>query len=169
MEQHLALINTNGSTVKDVPAKDFIKNFAEHLKRKNLVKIPEWAGHVKTACWKELAPYDSDWLYTRAASVMYQLYMRKKIGTMGMRKHYGGGARNGTCKKHSRHASGKNIRYVLECMTKANLVSKLIMQNEEDGAQYCQGKTLSKKGFQDMDRIAYQIVKSNRAQRAADL
>merc|ERR1711957_349235 len=62
---HLALINVNGSTVKDVPAKDFIRSFAEHLKRKNLVKMPEWAQYVKTAAWKELAPYESDWLYTR--------------------------------------------------------------------------------------------------------
>merc|ERR1711957_159027 len=108
-EQHLALINVNGSTVKDVPAKDFIRSFAEHLKRKNLVKMPEWAQYVKTAAWKELAPYESDWLYTRCASVMYQLYIRRKIGGMGMRKHYGGGARNGTCKKHVRIASGKQL------------------------------------------------------------
>ena len=34
---------------------------------------------------KELAPYDQDWLYTRAASIAYQIYMRKKVGVNGMR------------------------------------------------------------------------------------
>merc|ERR1711957_655682 len=152
MEQHLALINVNGSTVKDVPAKDFIRSFAEHLKRKNLVKMPEWAQYVKTAAWKELAPYESDWLYTRCASVMYQLYIRRKIGGMGMRKHYGGGARNGTCKKHVRIASGK-----------------MMVADQEGGAKSCIGKQLTTKGIQDMDRIAYQISKSSRATRSAAL
>ena len=94
--------------------------------------------------------------------------MKRKVGTLGMRKHYGGGARNGTCKKHSRIASGKNIRYALEQMTQAKLVQKINVQSEE-GKQTCIGKQLSRKGIQDMDRIAYQISKASRKTRAAAL
>ena len=37
----MALINShNGVTVKDVPAKEFIENFAKHLKKGTKVKIP---------------------------------------------------------------------------------------------------------------------------------
>merc|ERR1740139_432426 len=63
MEEHLARINPNGNTVKDVPAKDFIEAFAKHLKKGNKIAIPEWGQYVKTACFKELAPYDNDCLY----------------------------------------------------------------------------------------------------------
>jgi len=41
MEEHLARINPNGNTVKDVPAKDFIEAFAKHLKKGNKIAIPE--------------------------------------------------------------------------------------------------------------------------------
>merc|ERR1712195_165324 len=109
MEQHLALINTVGTTVKDVPAKDFIEVFAKHLKKGNKIKIPEWGNYVKTAIRKELGPYDADWLYTRAASIAYQIYMRKKVGVNGMRAHYGGKKRDGTCKPHRSIAAGKTL------------------------------------------------------------
>merc|ERR1712078_187601 len=69
-----------GVTVKDVPAKEFIQEYAKFLKKGNKIRIPEWAAYYKTACYKDLAPYDPDWLYIRAASVAYQLYMRQKVG-----------------------------------------------------------------------------------------
>jgi len=91
MEIQLALINnTNRVNVKDVSAKEFIEAFAKHLKKGNKIKIPEWAAYVKTACFKDLGPYDSDWVYTRAASVAYQLYIRGKVGLSALRSHYGG-------------------------------------------------------------------------------
>ena len=71
MEQHLALINVHGNTVKDVAASDFIAAFGKHLKKGNKVRVPAWAKYVKTSSARELAPYDDDWLYTRAASIAY--------------------------------------------------------------------------------------------------
>ena len=69
---------------------------------------------VKTACYKELNPLNNDWLYTRAAAICYQLYMRQKVGVKGLRKHFGGKARRGVKTEHHRMAAGKNIRYCLE-------------------------------------------------------
>ena len=100
--------------MKDVHAKLFIEAFANHLKKTNKFKIPEWAGLVKTACYKELAPYDKDWFYTRAASVAYQLYIRGKVGVSALRSHYGGSERRGTIRPRHRQAAGKIIRYCLK-------------------------------------------------------
>merc|ERR1719163_1044355 len=141
MEQHLSLINRHVNTVKDVPAHEFIEVFAQHLKKGNKIKIPDWAQYVKTGCQKELSPYDNDWLYTRAASIAYQLYMRKKVGVNGLRKHYGTKCRYGTKPEHSRRAAGKNIRFC-----------------SSEGATITMGKALTKKGIMDMDRIAAQTV-----------
>ena len=41
MQQHLSLINKHVNTVKDVPAREFIKAFASHLKQINKFKIPD--------------------------------------------------------------------------------------------------------------------------------
>lgn len=112
---HLSLINSRqGINVKDVPAKLFIAAFAAYLKKGNKFKIPDWAGYVKTACFKELAPYESDWLYTRAASVAYQLYIRGKVGVGALRTHYGKKERRGTVSNRHRQAAGKVIRYCLK-------------------------------------------------------
>lgn len=54
-----------GTTVKDVPAADFVSTYAAHLKRVGNVELPQWVDTVKTAPRKELAPYDPDWYYIR--------------------------------------------------------------------------------------------------------
>ena len=165
MDIQLAILNAHhGTTVKDVPARDFIEAFAKHLKKGNRIKMPEWAVYYKTACFKDLAPYDADWLYVRAASVAYQLYMRGKVGVNTLRKHYGSKQRNGTCTEHSRLAAGKCIRYVLIELERASLVGKITYENE-DGNSLIIGKALTKKGTTDMDRIASQIAKDAKAGR----
>jgi len=57
-----------GVTVKDVPANDFVKAYAAHLKRSGAIKLPEWVDIVKTGHYKELSPYDPDWYYVRAGT-----------------------------------------------------------------------------------------------------
>ena len=149
-------------TVKDVPAKEFIEAFARHLKKGNKIKMPEWVTYYKTACFKDLAPYDPDWLYIRAASIAYQLYMRGKVGVNTLRKHYSGKHRAGTCTEHSRLTAGKCIRYCLLELERAQFVGKMTLETN-DGAAICIGKSLTKKGVTDMDRIAGSILKSKRS------
>merc|ERR1712166_823758 len=147
-----AILNAHhGTTVKDVPARDFIEAFAKHLKKGNRIKMPEWAVYYKTACFKDLAPYDPDWLYIRA-----------KVGVTTLRKHYGSKQRNGTCTEHSRLAAGKCIRYVLVELERASLVGKISYETEEGGSSII-GKALTKKGTTGMGRIASQIAKDAKA------
>ena len=156
MDIQLAILNSHhGTTVKDVPAADFIEAFAKHLKKGNKIKMPDWAVYYKTGCFKDLAPYDTDWLYIRAASIAYQLYMRGKVGVNTLRKHYGKKQRNGTCTEHSRIAAGKCIRYALQQLEAAGLVGKVTYEGDDSVL----GKMLTKKGTTDMDRIASQIAK----------
>mmetsp|Transcript_31874 Transcript_31874/g.31140 ORF Transcript_31874/g.31140 Transcript_31874/m.31140 type:complete len:116 (-) Transcript_31874:233-580(-) len=115
MEIQLSVINNRSAVnVKDVNSKEFIKQFAKYLKNGNKIKIPDWTGYVKTSCYKDLGPYDQDWLYTRAASVAYQLYIRGKVGVSALRTHYGGKARRGVNPPHHKKSSGKIIRYCLK-------------------------------------------------------
>jgi len=41
MQQHLSLLNRHVNTVKDVPAREFIQVFAQHLKQASKFKIPD--------------------------------------------------------------------------------------------------------------------------------
>ena len=57
-----------GVTVKDGNQQEFVRALAAFLKKSGKLKVPEWVGTVKLAKHKELAPYDENWFYTRAAS-----------------------------------------------------------------------------------------------------
>jgi small subunit ribosomal protein S19e len=55
-----------GVSVRDVKSSAFIEAYAAHLKKSGKMELPKWHDLVKTATWKDLAPYDPDWYYIRA-------------------------------------------------------------------------------------------------------
>jgi len=59
---------SRGINVKDVASDQFVVAYAAHLKRIGKIEVPKWADLVKTASYKELAPYDPDWYYIRAGT-----------------------------------------------------------------------------------------------------
>ncbi|XP_027296888.1 40S ribosomal protein S19 isoform X5 [Cricetulus griseus] len=69
-----------GVTVKDVNQQEFVRALAAFLKKSGKLKVPEWVDTVKLAKHKELAPYDENWFYTRAASTARHLYLRGGAG-----------------------------------------------------------------------------------------
>jgi len=132
------------STVKDVPADRFIKHFAEHLKRQGKFELPKWADTVKTGVHKELAPYNTDWLYVRAASIVRRIYIRGGTGVGGFKKVYGGQYRRGTCTNTFQLASGKILRYVMQQLEEIGLV-----EASPNG-----GRKLTQEGQRELDTIA---------------
>ena len=51
-------------------AEAFIVAYASHLKRSGKLEVPTWVDIVKTGSFKELAPNDADWFYTRAGTFL---------------------------------------------------------------------------------------------------
>ena len=143
-------------TVKDVNAEDFIKSFAAFLKKSGKFKVPEWAQFVKTSCTKELAPYKQDWIYVRAASIARQLYLKRSIGIHSLRDHYGEKQRKGVNTEHHRRAAGKIIRHCFQQLQELGMVGIVKYDTESNGRE------ITKKGIQDMDRIACQLRKSQK-------
>jgi small subunit ribosomal protein S19e len=133
-----------GITVRDIAAKDFIEAYAEHLKNSDKFELPVWADTVKTATFKELAPYGDDWYYIRAASVARKVYLRPGVGVGTLRKWYGGNFRNGTRSEHFRKANAGIIRSVL-----LQLENMKVTEKTEGG-----GRRMTRVGQQDLDRIA---------------
>ncbi|KAK2439984.1 monocopper oxidase protein SKU5 [Trifolium repens] len=67
-----------------------------HLMFYIVLELPEWTDIVKTAKFKELAPYDPDWYYIRAASMARKIYIRGGLGVGAFQRIYGGSQRNGS-------------------------------------------------------------------------
>jgi len=131
--------------VRDISADDFIKAYAEHLKNSDKFELPVWADTVKTAVFKELAPYGEDWYYIRAASIARQVYLRPGSGVGGLQKWYGGSYRRGTRSEHFRKANSGIIRSVLMQLEEMRVVEKV-----PEGS----GRRMTRVGQQDLDRIA---------------
>lgn len=139
-----------GFTVRDVDAQRFVKAYAAHLKRSGKLNVPSWVDIVKTASFKELAPYDSDWFYTRAASLARQIYLHPGAGVGGLRTFYGGRKNRGSRPSKHAKASGSVIRKALQALEKLKLVSV-----NEDG-----GRCITVDGQRDLDRVAQLVGKS---------
>jgi len=138
-----------GVTVKDVSANDFITAYAKFLKRSGKIEVPKWADIVKTATFKELAPYDPDWYYIRAAAIARRLYNRGGTGVGAFRKVFGGKSRRGTKPGHFSRASGSVIRNILHQLEAIKVV-------ERDGKG---SRKLTHTGQRDLDRIAGALIR----------
>eukprot|EP00657_Telonema_sp_P-1_P009845 TRINITY_DN407_c0_g1_i2.p1 TRINITY_DN407_c0_g1~~TRINITY_DN407_c0_g1_i2.p1 ORF type:complete len:150 (+),score=34.37 TRINITY_DN407_c0_g1_i2:258-707(+) len=136
------------TTVKDVPADQFIKKTAEFLKRQPKFQVPKWADLVKTGHFKELAPYDQDWFYVRAASVARKIYLRPGCGIGALRHWYGGAHNRGTRTTRHATASGAVIRNALKQLEAQGLV-----EEHPNG-----GRQITSKGRSELDRIAGSIT-----------
>ena len=133
-----------GICVRDVAAKAFIEAYAEHLKNSDKFELPVWADLVKTATFKELAPYGDDWYYIRAASIARKVYLRPGVGVGQLRKWYGGANKNGVRHQHFRKANAGIIRSVL-----IQLENMKVTEPCSNG-----GRKMTRVGQQDLDRIA---------------
>jgi small subunit ribosomal protein S19e len=100
------------------------------LARSGKMKVPEWVDLVKTNNRKELAPYDEDWFYVRAASMARHMYirsddwpppnsplissLRSPIGVSTVKKIYGIRSNNGSSPSHWAAGSGGVARKALQ-------------------------------------------------------
>uniref|UniRef100_T1IHB2 40S ribosomal protein S19 n=1 Tax=Strigamia maritima TaxID=126957 RepID=T1IHB2_STRMM len=138
-------------SVKDVDQAAFVRALSAFLKKTGRLKVPEWIDCVKTGHFKELAPYDDDWFYTRVASVARHLYIRSPAGVGALCKIYGGRKRNGVKPSHYCRGSSTIARKALQALEIMKMVEK-----EQTG-----GRRLSSQGRRDLDRIAAQIKGRN--------
>lgn len=140
-------------TLKDVDQQKFVKAFSAFLKKSGKMKVPEWADLVKTARYKELAPYEEDWYYTRCAALVRHIYFRSPVGVGAVTKIFGGRQRNGVCPSHYCRGSGGVARKALQSLEQLKLIEKT-----EDG-----GRRLTVQGRRDLDRIAAQVKQKKQA------
>jgi small subunit ribosomal protein S19e len=113
------------------------------------LEVPAWVDIVKTASFKELAPYDPDWFYVRAAAVARHIYLRKSVGVGALRKVHGGRKNRGTRPGRHFEGSGSVERKVLQALEKIGVLE----QNKKAG-----GRSITRSGRRDLDRIAAEAL-----------
>ncbi|THU46776.1 hypothetical protein C4D60_Mb09t08450 [Musa balbisiana] len=111
------------------------------------MELPEWTDIVKTGRFKELAPYDPDWYYIRAASMARKIYLRQGIGVGGFQKIYGGRKRNGSRPPHFCKSSGAIARHILQQLERMNII-----EIDPKG-----GRKITSQGQRDLDQVAGRV------------
>ncbi len=131
-------------SVYDVPADLLISRVAEKLK--DAVSPPEWAKFVKTGVSRERAPEQSDWWYTRLASIFRRIYIDGPVGIERLRSYYGGRKRRGVRPAHFRKGSGAVIRNALHQLEQLGFVKRT-----------SEGRVLTPAGRAYLDKIALEL------------
>src|SRR2546428_14175103 len=73
----------------DVPADLLINKLSEILKSEDITP-PNWIPFVKTGSHAQKPPQQSDWYYTRCASLLRKIYLHGPIGIQDLRTMHGG-------------------------------------------------------------------------------
>ena len=133
----------------DVPSAKLITALAVQMKEVPGVEQPEWSKFVKTGSHAERPPTDSEWWFTRAASLMRKLYLHGPVGLGDLERAYGGSKALKYYPKHHRDAGGSSIRKILKQLEQADLVTKTP-----------KGRILSSKGRGMIDRASKDVFAS---------
>jgi len=133
----------------DVPSGKLIPALAVQMKSVPGVQEPDWARWVKTGSHAERPPADSEWWFTRAASLMRKLYLHGPVGIGDLERAYGGSKALKYYPKHHRDAGGSNIRKILKQLEQAELVAKTP-----------KGRILSPKGRAMLDKVCNEVFAS---------
>lgn len=136
-------------TVYDVEPAEFIEILASRLKKMPAFSMPEWAKFVKTSVARARPPFEEDWWWLRAASILRQLYIKKVVGVGRLRTRYGGKKNRGMQPSKFFKGSGKIIRILLQKAEQVELVEKI------KDKRY--GRRLTKKGIDFLEEIAKEI------------
>lgn len=134
-------------TVYDADPNKLIEKVAEKLKASKVEK-PEFIGLVKSGSHTQRPPDSGDFWYVRCASILRQIYVNSKTGTVRLRKHYGGKKSRGVKPEIHVPAGGSTIRKAMQNLEKAGYLSK----GDKD-----KGRILTAKGRQLLDNAAKEV------------
>lgn len=143
-------------TPYDVPANLLIQRLANYLKDEvDQITPPPWASVVKTSSHAQRPPQNTDWWFTRCASVLRKVYVKGPVGIQRLRAEYGGRKDRGVRPEHTRKGSGAIVRKALQQLEEAKLA-------KSSGNR---GRIVTKQGRSLLDRLSTEIKKELEKQR----
>ena len=132
---------------------DLIPALAKQLKP--VLKKPDWADFVKTGIHRERPPIDSDWWFTRGASILLKVRDLGPIGVSKLRTKYGGRKNRGVKPEHFRRGAGNHIRKLLQQLETNGLL-------KQDARGNHKGRILTPKAQSLIAKTCKQIEQGNK-------
>lgn len=134
-------------TVRDVDQTALVKRAAQDLQKR--LTMPDWARFVKTGVHKERPPEQANWWCIRAASILRNIYLNGPVGVERLRTVYGGKKSLGHQPTHTRKASGKVVRAIMQDLERAKLIESVVQPRR--------GRKVTREGQRFMDNMAKEV------------
>lgn len=136
-------------SIYDIEPAKLNEKLSAELKKLKEFEMPEWAAFVKTSVARARPPFEPDYWYKRAASILRQIYLKGIVGVNRLKTRYGGRKNRGVQPERFRKGSGKIIRTILQQAEKAGFLEKIKGKKA--------GRKLTEKGKQFLEKIADSI------------
>ncbi len=133
--------------VNEVPADLLLDKLASEFKEKK-VEIPDWANYLKDGIGREKAWVQEDWYYTRLASVLRKVSLKKTIGISRLSQEYGSRQDRGCKRYHPVQGSRFIVRNIFH-----NLEAMGYIKNDKAG------RSLTPAGQSLLDNAAKKVMK----------
>jgi|TARA_Y100000310_G_C20488968_1_gene718203 small subunit ribosomal protein S19e len=143
--------------IYDINPQDHNLKLADALKNVVEIKMPEWAGFVKSSSGKERPIDDPDFWHKRTASILRQIYRKKAVGVSRLRTKYGSKKNRGYKPEKFVRAGGKIIRTILQQLDEAGFTETT---KPPRGIRGKSGRKLTEKGRAFVEDIS--DVQSNK-------
>ncbi len=135
-------------SIYDLKPSKFNEKFALELKKIKEFQMPEWAAFVKTSVARSRPPFEADYWYKRAASILRQIYVKGVVGVNRLKTRYGGRKNRGGKPEKFKKGSGKIIRTILQQAEKAGFIEKIKGKKS--------GRKVTKKGKEFIENLTKQ-------------
>jgi small subunit ribosomal protein S19e len=146
---------------------ELIPKLTEELKKIKELSAPAWSEFVKTGANKARPPVNSDWWYTRSASVLVRISELGPIGVSKLRVKYGGKKRRGHQPPEFRMASGNILRKILQQLEKAGLAKQVVISGHKGRIVTPKGVSLINTAAKNTDKKIVAKKKQDKTPEAA--
>jgi small subunit ribosomal protein S19e len=126
---------------------ELVKAIAKDMKQMPEFTAPEWTMFVKTGLSRQRPPVETDWWYSRVASILRKVAILGPIGVSKLRRKYGGKYRRGYAPAIFVKGSGKIIRVALQQLEKSGMIKQAVVDGHK-------GRVIELKGIQFIAKAA---------------
>jgi small subunit ribosomal protein S19e len=138
------------TTVYDVPARDLIDLVSKKLQKEDAIVPPDGSNYWRTGVDKENPPLETDWWFSRCASILRKVYIMNAVGVERLRAEYGGKSDRGSKPYKAKKGGGSIVRRALQQLEKAGYVSRVKGR----------GRILTSKGRSFLDNTSEEVRRS---------
>ncbi|PIN74451.1 30S ribosomal protein S19e [Candidatus Woesearchaeota archaeon CG10_big_fil_rev_8_21_14_0_10_37_12] len=138
--------------IRNVNPTKLVHRTAKELGSDKSLAPPSWAAFAKTSAGRERVPMQENWWHIRSAAILRKISVMGPIGTIKLKKKFGGTKNKGYTPDQWKPGSGAIVRKILQQLEKAGFA-------KQTAKGVHKGRIITPKGQKLLDKVATEIMK----------